>query len=137
VHLTKTHVDRRLASTTLVHNVVDSPVETVKNDRGAGGLALEDLDGQKVGSLGHSVGRAANGTGNVRSMADAVNVFAASSVVRQRCAAAELDMSGIDASVDDVGIGAGASAGVIDVIGTILSPVGNAAKTPWGARLGG
>lgn len=56
MHLTKTHVDRSLASTTLVHNVVDSPVETVKNDRGAGGLALEDLDGQKVGLFGHSVG---------------------------------------------------------------------------------
>lgn len=70
-------------------------------------------------------------------MADAVNVLATSSVVCQRCAAAELDMVNIDASVDDVGIGAGASAGVINVIGAILSPVGNAAKTPWGARLSG
>lgn len=137
VYLTKAHVDRSLLSTTLAHNVIDSPVEAVKDDGGARRLALEDLDGQKVGLLGHSVGLAANGTSNVRSVADAVNMAATSGVVCQRCAALELDVVDIDATVDNVGIGACASAGVVDVVGACLSLVGNAAQAPWGALLSG
>jgi hypothetical protein len=71
----------------------------------------------------------------VRSVADAVDMVATSGVVCQGCAATELDVVDIDASVDNVGIGASASAGVVDVVGACLTLVGNAAKTPGGALL--
>ena len=135
--LTQAHVDCSLASTLLADNVVGSPVEAVKNDGSAARFTLENLDRKDAGLLGNTISLASNGAGNVGTVANGVLMLAAGSVVGLAGAALELLVVDIDTAIHDVGKGALAGTGVIDVVGALLALVGNASQTPGGTLLGG
>ena len=109
------HVDDRARGAALGGDVVDGPVETSKDGRGSTLRALEHLDGDQVGLLGNTVGRATDGTGNVGAVAEGVSVGSADGVVAKSGTTAKLSVSNDDTGVNDVGVGVLPSGGVIDV----------------------
>ena len=68
-------------------------------------------------------------------MAVAVGVLAADEALDLAGAALELGVRSLDASVDDIGAGATAAAGIILVCGAALAAVRDASETPGGAGL--
>lgn len=137
IKLTERHVDGGLSGTGLLHNVVDGPVEPVKNGGSGRRLALEDLDGEKLGLLRDTIGLATNGTGNVGSVADAVNVLASNSVVGKFSTAFKFLVLGVDTSVNDVAEGTLASLVVVDVAGAGIALVRDSTQTPGSTFLSG
>lgn len=133
---TEGQVDDSVVLAAGADDVVHSPVIAVDDDGGGGGRALEDLDGDDGGALGNTVGRASNGASNVSAVAVGVGGATADGVVAERGPTAELVVGGKDASVDDVGVAAGAGRVVIPVGGRARGAAGGGAQTPGGAGLG-
>ena len=71
------------------------------------------------------------------SVAHGISAGAANGVVAEGSTVAELAVGGQDAGVDDVGPGARAGRGVVDVRGRARVAVGDCTETPGGAGLGG
>ncbi len=129
--------DHGAAGPALGGDVVEGPVEAVDDDRGRAARALEHLHGDDGRLLGHAVRLAGDRAGHVGAVADRVGGAAADGVVPERGAALELAVRVQDAGVDDVGVGALAGGGVVDVRGGAGGLVGDGAETPGGARLRG
>ena len=133
---TQGHVDGGLVGALLLDNVVDGPVEAVQDDGGAGGLALEDPHGNELSLLGNAEGLSTDGTGDVGTVAHSVLIRAASGVVALGGAALELLVLNVDTGINDVAEGLGAGLVIVDVVGALVTLVGDAAQTPRSILLG-
>lgn len=113
--LTKGHADSGNALAAIGGDVVDGPRVSVQHVSGRSLIPLEHLDGNDGRRLGDSVGSAADGASDVGAMADGVGGVASDGTVAQAGAATKVGVGGVDAGVDDVGIGASAGGAVVDV----------------------
>lgn len=86
--------------------------------------------------LSNTVGGTTNGTGNVSTVAEGIGVGAAEGAEAQSNTVAELGVGSNDTAVNDVGVSAGTSRGVVDVAGRARSAVRDRAKAPRSTRLG-
>lgn len=134
--LTKGHVDNRASLATLAKNVVDSPLETVKDDRGRRFAVTEDLDINNVGRLRNTESPPSNSSRNVGTVAEGIVKDATGGIVSVDRTTAKLDVPNIDATVNDVGIAAAAGTRVEAVGGRSAVPAGDGAQAPGGAGLG-
>jgi len=107
--LTKRHANDSLGLAALAGDIADGPVEAIENDGGRGRLSLEDLDRDEGSGLSNTIGSTTDGTGNVGTVTNGVDVGTANSIVTVRGSGAELSVRGQETSVDDVGIGASTS----------------------------
>lgn len=141
-------VDGSRIATSQAHRGYDTPRATTafgvlgnivhaSNDGGvrAGARVIEDLDTVELGLLGNTIRLAADGTGAVGSVAVAVRILAGDEALEERSTALELLVACLNASVDDVGAGAGTGTVVVSVVGVAGCAVGDASKTPGRSRL--
>lgn len=149
---TKRHVDNGLASAALGSDVVHSPVETGQNTRVSSLGSLENLDGNNGGLwrlvqsslhidactdlLSNTIGRASNSTSNVSAVSKGVSVSSREDAVSCNGATAELGVGDQNTTVDNIGIRALASRGVINVASRARGAVGDRSKTPGSSGLG-
>lgn len=98
-------------------DVVGSPVEARENDGGRGGVSDEDLDGDDVGALGHTVGGTTDGTGDVSAVTTGVSVSTTSRVGAESGTATELRVPNLDTTVNNVGVSSLAGAVIVAVGG--------------------
>jgi hypothetical protein len=97
--------------------------------------STKDLDGDEVGLLGNPVSYTTDGTSDVGTVTNIVNVRTTSKVLAEGGTTAKLPMVDIDARVNDIAIGASTSGGVVVVgVGSIIA-LRNAAETPCAACL--
>lgn len=136
VATTERHVDNGLCGSALADNIIGSPVETGEDNGGAGRRALEHLDSLNGGLLSNTVSLSANSTGNMGSVANGIGVLATEGSVDGLSTALELAVSSPDTCVNDVGISACTSIGVVDVAGGSPGTVRDRSKSPSSARLG-
>lgn len=134
--LTKGHVDNSASLTTLAKNVVDSPLETVKDNRSRRLAITENLDIDNVGRLRNTESPSSNSSRNMGAVAEGIVEGTTSGVVSVNCTTAKLDMPNIDATIYDVGIATAAGARVEEVGCRSAVPVGDGAEAPGGAGLG-
>jgi hypothetical protein len=135
--LTKGHVDNGFTSTVLGGDVIDGPVESVKDNRCSSGVTGEDLDGDEVGLLGDTILGTTDSTSNVGSVAEGIGVSTTSSVVAKSSTATKVGMGNVDTAVYDISVRAATGSGVVDVASGARRLVGDGAKTPGSTRLGG
>src|SRR5690606_11887923 len=94
---------------------------------GAAALVVEHLPPDQLDRLGHAVGLAADGAGDVGSVAVPVGAVPAGGVVPDRGAPLELGVAGVDAGVQDVrghpGAGAGRGVGPVQRQRRLVQPV--------------
>lgn len=107
----------------------------------AGAVGAKDLDGVDAGLLGNTVLLAGNGTGAVSAMAVAVLVgITAGNGLTPLGAALEVDVLGVAASVNHVGVNALAALGSVEVLveGAKVErlAVGHTSQTPGSLLLG-
>ena len=105
--------------TVLGRSVLGGPLDTGNNLTVVALTAgVENLDGDQVGLLGHTVLGAAGGAGDVGAVAVAVLVEAiAGKVGTPDSAAAEIAVVGVDTGINDVRVSVFAGRGVVDVVG--------------------
>lgn len=134
---TKTHVNRSLSSTSLLNNIIGSPVEPIQDIRSCTGLALKHFHGQEFGLLCYTVSRTTNGASNVGSVPDGVDMLTLYSIVGKTGTATKLLVGNADTGIHHVAVGAFASAVVVDIGRAWGSSVGDTAQTPGSIVLGG
>lgn len=103
---------------------------------GAGARGVENLDGVEVDLLGDTISGTTDSAGNVGAVTVAVGIGAITgSIVQPGSTSTELGVSGVDASVNDIGANTGTGGIVIGIAGTAGSLVGDASKAPRSAGL--
>lgn len=108
---------------------------------GAGAVGAEDLDGVDVGLLGHTVLLTGDGTRAVSAVAVTVDILvAAGDGLTPLGTALEVDVLGVDTSVNDIGVNTLTALGSVQVLveGTEVEgvTVRDTGKTPGGLLLG-
>lgn len=88
-------------------------------------------------SLGNTVGGRSNGSSNVGTVAQGVDVGTTGSVVTERSTATEVSVVDVDAAVNDVSVRTGAGSGVVGVGAATGGSAGDGGETPRSAALGG
>lgn len=140
VTTTKRHVGNGLPGDALGPGIASDPVDTSNDTRVAtGSRRAQNLNTNEVDTLSNTIARAADSASNVGAVAVAISSrLASDSVVAVRCAATKVRVRDVDTSVDNVGSDTGAGSGIVNVLGSATSPVGDATKTPRGdGALGG
>lgn len=137
VTTTKRHADDGDSGSALGDDIVGSPVEASENDGSAGRAALEDLDSLDGSLLSDTVGLSSNGTSDVSSVTVGIGVLAAEGSVDSLSTALEVVVSGSDTGVNDIGVGALASIGIVDVGGRSPGSVRDRSESPGSASLAG
>lgn len=100
--------------------------------------SVEHPDRDQARLLGNTVRARADGARNVGAVPDQVNKSRVRiGIVAEGRAPLELDVGRQQAGVDDVGVGADASLGVVDIISRALPLVGDGAQAPGRVGLRG
>lgn len=130
-------VDNGSTLAAVTDDILDSPVETIENDGSGGRAALENLDAEEGGLLGHTIGSAADGAGDVSTVSIGVFLITRESSIGLGGTAAKVIVSIVDASVDNVCKGVGSSHSVVKIRSSAWLAVRNRSKTPRSRVLGG